>query len=167
MIKQSRVILIILLFLIPAFFVIFHEQIVSVSFYLREKSKSLFFSPSSLKNILNGTKLYSHLSNVSGIRKGDVFFFSFVYTGKYTIKMQDEINKLISSTYLSHPQDTMENNFLYLQEMFQKESVKLQSDSPILCNKYKFHTGLLYLCLWYIEKTHSVIGKIMYIKLEN
>ena len=72
---------------------------------------------------------------------------------------------LIPSIYLSHPQDTLDNNFLYVQKMFQKESVKLQLDRPILCNKYKIHNGLLYLCLWHVERTHSVIGKIMYIKL--
>jgi hypothetical protein len=167
MIKKSYLILIFLSFLIPASFLILHEQILSFSIYLREKSKSLFFSPASLKNILSDTQLYSHLSNISGVRKGDMFFFSFVYKEKYTIEMQNEINTLIPSTYLSHPQDTMNNNYIYIKEMFKKESVNFNLEPPILCNKYKIHNGLLYLCFWHVENTNSVVGKILYIKLEN
>ena len=142
--------LIVAVVLVSSFF-IFHDQFLDAAVALREWSGRC--SVSTLENILQNRKVHSTLSNVSGMRRGQIWLFFFSCPpGK-----EAEVPALF-------PDGGNEgDHFDFMREEFQKHYKIHFENKPSRCIKYAMPRGLLYLALWPKRKDYS--GIILYIEI--
>ena len=147
-------ILLILLGTLVSSCLFFHDQVLGGMIAFREWCKSGSCSVYTLEEILQNRKVRSLLSNVSGVRRGDVncIFFTFP-AGK-----EAEVLALF-------PEGGKEGDcFDFMREHFQRH-VKIRFESrPSRCISYAMPRGTLWLALWPPERK-PYNGIILYIRV--
>ena len=147
------ILLILPVVLVSSFF-IFHDRFMDGMIAFREWCKSGDCSAHTLEEILQNRKVHSLLSNVSGVRRGDVYCIFFTCpAGK-----EAEVLALF-------PDGGREGDcFDFMREHFQRH-VKIRFESrPSRCISFAMLRGTLWLALWPPEQK-PYNGIILYIRV--